>query len=112
MPQQKTIDATLLKLQPPPPDGMAVDGGGPAKAAAVGAEVQIEMYPLTPEEENNKLKREAMENTILMWRNTPFLPGETAHHPSTLAAIKGLEVDLAKIPKAPHQKLRLSRTRL
>ena len=63
MPKRKPIDATLLKLQPPPPDGMAVDGGGPAAAAAaaaVEAEVQIEMYPLTPEEEANRVEAQAI----------------------------------------------------
>ena len=92
---------------------MAVDGGDPA-AAAAAAEIghKIEMYQLTPEEEANRLKREALENNITAFKNNLFLPGETTHHPATLAAIKAYEVDLSKIPKAPPQELRRCRTRL
>ena len=84
---------------------MAVDGGEPEEAAEGEVVAKIKMYPLTPEEEGHRLKREAMENHILFLKNSPFFPGETAHHPTTVAAIKALEVDLGKIPKAPPPKV-------
>ena len=84
---------------------MAVDGGDQTGEAEGEPGIGIEMYPLTPEEEANQMEREALESHIEMWKNTPLLPGKTSPHPTTLAAIRGLEADLLKIPKAPPPKV-------